>query len=648
MITRKIGKLLRGDATPAQMMLACVLGAILGFVPGFGQAPGLMVILILALVIFNANLPLAAVAGAVAELVSLILLPVSFALGRVLLDGPTQPLFKTMINAPVLALCGFEYYVTAGGLVLGIVLGIVLALIVIKTIQGFRSTIGKLEEGSEQYKRWMGRWWAKLLVFVFFGSGSKQSYAELRERSGGLIRPVGVVFAVLVVVLLVVVQMFFAGPVVASVLRQGLEKANGATVDLAGAEVDLANGKMVLNGLAMADPNALDTDLFRAEKIEADISATSLLRKQLKLDRIVVVNAQNGTERDTPGKLVGRAPKPAPAAKPQEGEQTLDAYIQNPKEWLDRLAQVRRWLERVSGPSAGPEAVEAAEVTEETESLSERLKREAQALGYARVAAHHLIVGAPQLTIGELVAEKVQTTALEGETLDILANNISTQPFLLNGTPTLKIESSGQTLHVSLALGAVSAGGGDNAVRFAYRGLPVDRIADSLDVSGTKPISGGTMDVTLEGTIRTRGGAYIDMPLQVTLHNTTIAISGAGSAPVDELTIPLGLRGPIDNPRIRIDDSKLADALVAAGAGVLANKVRGRADELIKDATSDLKLKEGLPEIDLGKGIPGFGDKGNEKKTEKKDEKKKDDLRDAADNLTKSLFGGKKKEKKKP
>ena len=63
MITKKIGKLLRGKATPAQMMLACLLGAVLGFAPGFGQAPGLMVILVLALIVFNANLPLAVHTG---------------------------------------------------------------------------------------------------------------------------------------------------------------------------------------------------------------------------------------------------------------------------------------------------------------------------------------------------------------------------------------------------------------------------------------------------------------------------------------------------------------------------------------------------------------------------------------------------------
>ena len=35
MITRKIGKLLRGNVTPVQVMLAAVLGSMLGFVPSF-------------------------------------------------------------------------------------------------------------------------------------------------------------------------------------------------------------------------------------------------------------------------------------------------------------------------------------------------------------------------------------------------------------------------------------------------------------------------------------------------------------------------------------------------------------------------------------------------------------------------------------
>ena len=111
MIAKRIAKILRGNATPAQMMMACVLGAGLGFMPGFAQAPGLIVLLVLLLIVLNANLALAAMVTAAAKIVSLLLLALSFHVGRLLLDGPTEPLFKMLINMPVLALFGFEYYV---------------------------------------------------------------------------------------------------------------------------------------------------------------------------------------------------------------------------------------------------------------------------------------------------------------------------------------------------------------------------------------------------------------------------------------------------------------------------------------------------------------------------------------------------------
>ena len=49
---RKIGKLLRGAATPFQIWLACLLGSLLGFVPGFTRAPALMLGLLGTLLLF--------------------------------------------------------------------------------------------------------------------------------------------------------------------------------------------------------------------------------------------------------------------------------------------------------------------------------------------------------------------------------------------------------------------------------------------------------------------------------------------------------------------------------------------------------------------------------------------------------------------
>src|SRR5436309_8396950 len=106
MLTRKLGKLIRGKTTPFHILSASVLGAMLGFVPGFQQGPGLIAALVFLLVIINANLFVAAITGLLAKALSLAILPVTFAVGEFLLDGPTQSLFKAAINAPVLALFG--------------------------------------------------------------------------------------------------------------------------------------------------------------------------------------------------------------------------------------------------------------------------------------------------------------------------------------------------------------------------------------------------------------------------------------------------------------------------------------------------------------------------------------------------------------
>jgi hypothetical protein len=435
--------------------------------------------------------------------------------------------------------------------------------------------------------------------------------------------------------------MFFAGPVIASALHQGLERANGATVDLGGADVDLAKGRMTITGLAMADPNALDHDIFRAATLEADVSATSLLRKQLRLDRVVIGDAAHGAKRTTPGRLVGSRPEPVENVETREGEKTLEDYLQDPKRWQHRLAQARRWLQKLSGPA---EKEETGEDAPARASLADRLELDVQVLGYARVAASHLIAGAPRFAVTELLADKVRTTALEGETVNIRGSNLSTQPGLVTEAPSVAIESSGDSLRLALKLGAVSAGGGDNTVDFKRTGLPVDSVAGNIRAGGAKPMSGGTMDVALQGTMSTSGGTYIDLPLQVTLHDTTVTIGG-NSAPVEKLTIPLGLRGPIDSPRIHIDDKTLADALVAAGANALASEVRGRADEMIKDAVSDVDIKKNLGGIDLKEGLGELtGKDAKEQENQNENESKPaDDLQEKAKDLTKGLFGGKKK-----
>ena len=580
MITRQIGKIVRGKATPLQIIMAAILGAMLGFMPGFWEAPGLIIALTLLLIVLNANLAVAAMVGLLAKLVSFGLLPISFEVGRVMLDGPTQGIFKAMINAPGTALMGLEHYLTTGSALVGFVFGLICGLVIVKMVSGFRRKMSSLEEGSALYQKWASTKSVKLLAFVFIGGGKgKKTYADLlAKRSGNPIRVLGVVFAVLVVALLWVMQAYLSGPILTMTMRDGLERANGATVDLGNAQVDLKEGKMVIAELAMADPKALDTDLLRAKTIEADINSTDLLRKRAKFDQVVIRDATSGLKRAVPGVLTGPPIEPSPPADPLPDEQSMDQYIKQAKVWKDRLAQAREWLEKIGGE---PQEDDPAQ---KQETLEDRIKRQIRESGYASVKATHLVEGAPTLVISRLVADGVTTSQIEGEVFDIHAENLSTHPRLVKEAPTITIESRSKRITALAGLGGAAKAGETNQLRFTCLSVPVDSVCKSLNFDGQAPVQGGLMDIDIRGQWSAMGVGNLDMPLNITLHDTTVSIANVGAQKVTEMKLPIGLRGPMDNLNVYVDSKKVAAALKDAGADALASHVRGEADERIAQA----------------------------------------------------------------
>jgi uncharacterized protein (TIGR03546 family) len=593
MLLRRIGFIIRGKATPFQLLTACVLGSALGFMPGWKHAPGLMLLLTLLLIILNANLILAALVGMAARLLSLAMAPVLFAVGRLLLDGPAQGLFAKLINAPVFAWFGFENYTVTGGLAVGLVLGLGSGVFVVKLITAYRRKITDLEKNSERFKQWTSRRWVKFLTFVLVGGGPGKAgvYEQLlKKQVGNPIRGLGVVFAALVVFLLVLLQGFARGPIVSAALQSSLERVNGATVDLVEADLNLRAGRLTLTGLAMADPNQLDTDLLRAALIEADISATSLLRKRLQLDRVVVSDAVHGERRATPGRRTTRPPKEPKPEKLPEDVKSLEDYLKDAQVWRERLIQARRWIEKVSGP-AKEEAPKPGEPTPKTETLEERLRRQVRELGYHQVRAEHLIQRSPTFTITELLGENVRVPQLQGETLRITGRHLSTHPGLLGETPELEIASSGPTLGFALRLGEFGAVPADNTIVLHYHGLSTDEVAGQLRLAGEKPLSGGTIDLDARGTWTRMDGVNINLPLQATLNQVTFALPGMQPAPVERLAVPIGIEGPLDQPRIRVDDQGLAKALVRAGVQRATDELKTRAQEELDKRVGD-KLGE--------------------------------------------------------
>lgn len=599
MLTRKIGKLVRGKVTPAQVALACVLGALIGFVPSARTSPGLLAGLLALLLVLNANLFVATFIAAGGKLLSLLVMPVQFGVGRAMLDGPLGGVFASLINAPVLAWFGLEYYATTGGIVLGLVVGAASAVVLVGVIGRVRRTLAGLEEGSERYQKATSKGWVRALVWVLFG-GHKKSYAELAAKRVGLpVRPLGVLATVLLAGLAWVGLMFLDGPLVAYALKTGLERANGATVDVGSADFDPSSGNLVVTGLSMADPNDLGTDLFRAARLEGALSGADLLRKRFAIDRLVASEASHGAPRATPGVLVGapRAPAPTP---PTDGK-TLEDYLREAQHWKQRLEQARDWLEKAGKGKPGEEPPAPGQPPKDArETLRERLAREIALKGYAHVAASHLVEGAPRVLVRELVVEGLTAADAPGEVFDARGENLSTEPWLVEAAPRVTVRSRSGLYEADVSLASASAGGGDSTLLLARRGLAAEAVSRALQAGGDQPLlAGGTVDAVIRGAFRP---AWIDLPLDVLVKGSTITLPGAGSALVSELRLPIGVKGPLDAPGLSIDAEAWGKALADAGAKELANKVRGQAQEEIDRATDrvidqlDEKLGDKLPE----------------------------------------------------
>ena len=557
LITRKIGKLIRGKTTPFQVVSASILGMLIGFTPGFAQAPGLIVFWALLLVILNANLFLAGILGLLGKLLLWITLPVAFSIGRFLLEVPTEGLFKTLVNAPITAYFGLEYYVVPGGQLMALVFGTGIGLYLTKLLGAYRKKMIQMEQNSERMKQWSSKGWVKAMTFIFLGSGKgKKSYEELLNKKwGNPIRIPGLIAAVLIVALGYVGLRSLSDPLVTAAIKSGLETANGATVDLENAHLDIDEGRIEIDGLALADPEKLDTNLFASDRIVADISSADILKKRFSVDSLVFENASSGLPRPTKGSHVGRradTKKESPIKLPDY--QDLGSVLEDAPEWKERLAQVKKWLEALGGEG-------------ESESLKETLASRIESLGYANVSNKDLIEGSPTVFIRNLIATQVKTEYLNNATLNIEADNLSSHPSLVESDPKIRITSSDDTLNAVLSLGA-AAGRADNQVELEVKGLSVDEFASKLKSGDQAAISGGTMNLSITGKL---SSVDSDLKISPTFKGSTLAIGGSQIS-ADNLSIPLFLRGPIDNPSVKIDSKAMTNALADAGKKELLNK----------------------------------------------------------------------------
>lgn len=637
-LMRKFGKLLRGGAADRQIFLGGLLGVIIGMIPGFNLT---LVLAILVLLLLNAHVGIALLGFALGKVLCLLLAPWTFEIGYAVIHGiGLEGLFRTLSDTPVVALLDLHVYSLLGGLPIALALGALFGWLMGRAVRYLRLGIFEATQRSARIQRLAQNKAVRVFLWLVFG-GRKADMEDMLQTSPPLLRKSGLILTGAVLAVVVVVELIALDYVVKLGVERGMGYANGAEVNLKEADLSLTGGRLSLRGLQATDAGDPARNAFQAERLEADLGVSDLLRKRYVINLLDVRNVAFDTERETPGEVY-RKPEPV---EPEPGEPgvPLEDYFkkaQKAKEYLDKLNE---WLER-----------RRAEAKRE-----ERERREKKRLvelgknrSYLALSAKELIARRPVLVIRKLNVEGI-SLPLTGAAQNVTGSNLTSHPTRLGEEMSLTVTpAEGGESTAALAFGFHQPEPVHRAA-FRFEGVPLS--AASLSDDAPFQVKQGTADIELKGTFT---ADRLDMPFKIALKDLqATSREGEGFLGLDpeqsrtllenltSLTFSGRLGGRPGAPTVEINPSEvlaaMQESLMRAGKEQVA-RIAGQQIEQVSDRLK--KELGGQVEGELGdelkKKLPGFGGQEEEETPEgeeaPEDEEKEEKKR--PEDMLKDLF----------
>ena len=586
---KKIIKIIFGRPTPMQLFLGCLLGSILGFVPGFSYAPLLVILSVFLIIVLSINIGFVIIVSLITKTLSFFLAPISFHLGVFLLESFTQPLFTFTINTPVLAYAGFDYYLVAGSFVIALIFGVASGFVVIKVFTSARNKMSALQSQSDLYQKVVNKFSVKCMTWLLLGkSAHTVDWVALKEKK--LTHPFrisGVIAVILLIGILLLSQRFLQSQMVANILKTQLTKINGATVDFQKLSLDVVDAKLDIQGLAIANPNDLYQDRFYAETFAAKINIQSLLTKRFVLSEVVIDEVLTDHKRDNKASLYIKtsvmppektATMPSVTTKPIKPEPKdnvstfeIGKYIKNTEKYADYLGQVKR----ISKVIASSERTKA-------EAIPKRASQTAKT--YANIQATFLIEKTPTLTIQKLLINHIET-GVNKLLLTINASNLATEPALLSDPTVIDIYAKDQSLDIKVV--DFHQSGKNNTIELKMKDIPAQHLFDNINFNQGFDIQAKRYSLNALGTWKIQDDETIsfNIPIQITLQGVRLKISGVQQE-IEKLPLTLTLAGSLNNPTIQLDQKQLQKIFVDVGITALKSR--------LKDQLKD-KLSKKLP-----------------------------------------------------
>ncbi len=612
---RGVGKAVRGGVSPRQIALGAFLGVLIGMMPGFSLS---LVIAIALLLVLSAHIGIALIGLVLGKVVCLLLAPVTFRIGHAIIHGiGLEGLFRFLSETPVLALLDLHVYCLAGGLPVAILLGAGFGVLMVRTVDRLRRGLVQVEQRSPALQKLAANPFVRVFLWLVFGPKKQTMAPPPVPRSVLKCQPVfrkaGIALVIVVLVLFVLVEFVFTDALFKAGARHGMAAANGAEVNLEGANIALNQGKFNLRGLQMTSPSAPTHNRVEAAEITADLDVLDLLRKRYVIDQVAVRNLRFDAPREAPGRVFRKPKEQPPAGAPAgEGEPLLD-YLKKAERVRDYLLKAKELLDQWR-------AKREAQATGETKL---GLLDLAANRGYLLLSAKELIANRPTWMLRELAVDGVALPGLSN-THNIRGQHLSSHPWLVaepmsvtvmpgdGGEPTARIQFNYQNADAMHSLTANVREVALSAVVRMSEKVPLD-------------IENATADVTLDGRFSAQ---KIDMPFTVEIKGFGVAEGRAilGLSPevtrqlmrdLETLRVVGVLEGDIASPRVRVDVGQS----LATMRGTLKNLGKRQLERILDEGGIEKAVPGGLLDRLRGKeGKPQEGEQGGGDEEDEQDD----------------------------
>lgn len=578
MIGHSMKQFLRGGVSTPHIVVSTWLGALLASIVSLTNSPGLLLSVLVICSIVRVNWGVLAFSTIAAKTLFWLGAGLVFDSGQWLLTGPLAEGWLRFASLPIMAWFGLEYPLVSGALIWTLPSTLVFSHVVIFCLRWLRRGAGSVEASSRYQSlisQPIGRW---ILKFTLGVSASQGILAAL-DKQIGFWRWKGTAVAGVLLLIAGVTGNQWVNNHARDLLSSTLTAANGATVDIEHAEFNIWQGRLSLEGLQIADSESLATNLLAADQLSLIFTWADLLSKQVRVAEISVRQARSGSQRASPGELTGPM-----VSMPEVGDvdsQSMEDYLKQAKQWKERLAQIKEWLDRWE---SSDQATQPSPADPDYEAW---LDEQIQNSGYASVVHEPLARRYWQTNIDRVYIDALNAEWLASETLSIEMTSLSSQPAQNTSAPRLQLTSASDNIALDVSLDSLLDSSATSKIQGHFNNIDYQAIKTQLNNSVANKVSDGTVNLAVSGDFSHKKAGELNLLLAAQLNNARLMIKGE-QIEVERLDIPVLVQGGFAYPSIGVDKSVLESQLKDLAKDALKSKAESKLKDKVQDKLKGL------------------------------------------------------------